>query len=271
MPTSSADGTLRKPPFLAVDQLTAGYGAVPVINDISVGVGIGEVVAIIGPNGAGKSTLLKAVMGSIRVMSGRVRLGEEDVTRLSADDLARKGIGYVPQLNAVFDGMTVAENLEMGGYLLPRESVSSRIEEVVSIFPPLTRILGRGAGKLSGGERKMLAVARALMLHPRVLVLDEPTSNLSHELSRRLLEDHVRRLADLGTAVFLVEQKALAALEIADWAYVLAAGTVRLSSQATQLLKRPDLADVFLGLVEKKPGQTSPTSSQAAEVPRVTT
>lgn len=237
----------RPPAHLVIDRLTAGYGGAPIISDVSAAVGCGEVVSVLGPNGAGKSTLLKALVGLVRVTQGTVRLGRENVTNLRTDELARKGVGYVPQIDDVFNGLTVAENLEMGGYLLPMSEVRGQIDEVVSMFPALGAMRRRHAGQLSGGERKMLAMGRVFMLKPSILVLDEPTANLTPELGERLLQGYVRRFADAGTAVLLVEQRASSALEISDWAYVLVAGTVRLSGSAAELRARPDFAEVYLG------------------------
>jgi ABC-type branched-subunit amino acid transport system ATPase component len=243
MPTSSG----RPSPHLNVEKVSAGYGGAPIVSDASVCVGLGEIATIVGPNGAGKSTLLKAVVGMIPCMGGRVSIGGEDVTNLRANLLAKRGLGYVPQVNDVFETLTVADNLAMGGYLLKQADVVTRTEAVLDVFPALKKMVKRTASKLSGGERKMLAMARVLMLEPKVLVLDEPTSNLSAELSRVLLEEHVKRLGRAGTAVLIVEQKALAALSISDWAYVMAAGTVTVSSAAPELLARKDIGEVFLG------------------------
>jgi ABC-type branched-subunit amino acid transport system ATPase component len=215
--------------------------------DASATVGLGEIVTIVGPNGAGKSTFLKAVVGMIPAMDGRVSLEGEDVTNMRANHLAKRGLGYVPQVNDVFDTLNVLDNLGMGGYLLTKAEVPRRVEAVLDVFPALKKMLKRTASKLSGGERKMLAMARVLMLQPRILVLDEPTSNLSSELSRVLLEEHVLRLSRAGTAVLIVEQKALAALAVSDWAYVMAGGTMKVSSDAKELLAREDIGEVFLG------------------------
>ncbi len=247
MPTSSASEAGRPRAQLRAEDLTAGYGGAPIVTDASASVGFGEIVTIVGPNGAGKSTFLKAIVGMIPAMSGRVLLGDEDVTNMRANHLAKRGLGYVPQVNDVFETLNVADNLVMGGYLLGKSEVAGRTEAVLEIFPALKTMLKRTASKLSGGERKMLAMARVLMLEPRILVLDEPTSNLSAELSRVLLEDHVRRLGKAGTAILIVEQKALAALTISDWAYVMAGGTMKVSSAAKDLLARNDIGEVFLG------------------------
>jgi branched-chain amino acid transport system ATP-binding protein len=264
MPTSP-DENGRPAPHLVVEGLTAGYGSAPVISDVNLTVGLGEVVSVIGPNGAGKSTLLKALTGRLAPMAGAVTLDGRDTTALASERLARRGVGYVPQVRDVFDTLTVQENLEMGGYLLPKQQVAARIDQVLEVFPSLAGMRGRVARHLSGGERKMLAVGRVLMLEPDVLVLDEPTSNLSPELSRVVLREHVRRLADAGAAVLLVEQKALEALEVSDWGYVLVSGEVRMQGRAAELLARPDIRSVFLGRLEPEgDGETDGSGSGAA-------
>ncbi|MDP9233374.1 MAG: ABC transporter ATP-binding protein [Actinomycetota bacterium] len=247
MPTSS-DKPLPATELI-VKGLAAGYGAAPIVRDVDLSVGAGQVVAVIGPNGAGKSTLLKALTGQIAVMQGSVELDGRDITNTRGDRLARIGIGYVPQSRDVFDTLTVEENLEMGGYLLPAREVGRRVAEVLQVFPQLAAMRERTAMKLSGGERKMLAVGRVLMIRPSVLLLDEPTSNLTPELSNIVLHEHVRRLADEGAAVLLVEQKALEALRISDWGCVLVAGTPQIQGDAKGLLERPDIRQVFLGQV----------------------
>jgi branched-chain amino acid transport system ATP-binding protein len=229
------------------ESVTAGYGGVPVIRDVSIAVGPGEIVAIIGPNGAGKSTLLKALVGILRITEGRVLLGGDDITNRPPEELARRGVGYVPQVNDIFEPLTALENLEMGGYLLPRNLIHDRVAEVGKVFPALPPLLKRRADKLSGGERKMLAIARVLMLDPAVLILDEPTANLSPKLADGLLREHVTRLAGLGKAVLLVEQRARAALQIAGWTNVLVSGTTRLEGRPDELLRRPDFEELFLG------------------------
>jgi len=234
-------------PVLRAEAVTAGYGGDPVIRDISVRTAPGEVVSVVGPNGSGKSTLLKALVGVIHVSSGRVLLGETEITNLQPEDVARAGIGYVPQVDDVFAPLTVRENLEMGGYLLGRRTIPARIDAVLSTFPRLATMLGRTAGKLSGGERKMLAMGRVLMLTPAVFLLDEPTASLAPAIAHSLLDDHVRELATSGAAVLVVEQRARAVLAISDRTYVLAGGQLRMEGTPAELTGRPDFVDAFLG------------------------
>jgi ABC-type branched-subunit amino acid transport system ATPase component len=250
MPTSPVEGSGRPPAALVVHEVFAGYGGPPIVRGASAQVGEGEVVTVVGPNGAGKSTLLKAIAGQLTVEGGSITLGSREIANIPTYRLARMGVGYVPQSRDVFDPLTVRENLEMGGYLLSRPEIKPRIGDVVEVLPSLERLMGRRASKLSGGERKMVAIGRALMNRPRLLLLDEPTSGLSADLSRRVLVNDIRNLATTGTSILLVEQKALAALEISDWGYVLAAGATVVSSPAADLLRRGDLGEVFLGRVD---------------------
>ncbi len=247
---------------MEAEGITAGYGPVPVIRDVSISVGPGEIVAVIGPNGAGKSTLLKAMVGILRVTGGKVMLGGDDVTNHPPEELARRGVGYVPQVQDIFEPLTAQENLEMGGYLLPQSALRGRVEEVVKVFPALPPLLNRRADKLSGGERKMLAIARVLMLDPKLLILDEPTANLSPKLADSLLRDHVVRLAGLGKAVLLVEQRARAALQVASWTSVLVSGSTRLEGRPNDLLAREDFEQLFLGAGQAPARRTEPDKEE---------
>ncbi|MGH9103270.1 MAG: ABC transporter ATP-binding protein [Acidimicrobiales bacterium] len=238
---------MRPPSLLSVERVSAGYGEMLVLRDVSIQVGEGEIACVLGINGAGKSTLLKTIVGGLPARGGSVRLGETDITNWPADRLARSGVGYVPQYGDVFDTLTVTENLEMGGYLLPSGQVASRIRSIFEVFPVLGRMPGRVAGKLSGGERKMVGVARALMMDPKVLVLDEPTAGLSDVLARHLLDEDVRRLSAQGRSVLLVEQRAEAALAMSDWAYVMSAGTVGRSASAQDLKAEGNVGALLIG------------------------
>jgi ABC-type branched-subunit amino acid transport system ATPase component len=233
---------------LEVAGLSAGYGVAAVVHGVDVSVARGEVVAVLGPNGAGKSTLLKALTGRLTPTAGRVLLGGVDITGMSAHRLARLGVGYVPQAKDVFETLTVLENLEMGGYLLRRTDVGGRVEEVVTLLPTLQPLLRRTVKSLSGGERKLLGVARSLMLEPRVLLLDEPTGSLAPAVAQTVLSGHVRGLADAGTAVLLVEQRVRDALAVADRGYVMVGGRVLASGRASDLMTRHDVGEMFLGV-----------------------
>jgi ABC-type branched-subunit amino acid transport system ATPase component len=232
---------------LRADGVTAGYGGDPVIRGVSVRAVAGQVVSVVGPNGSGKSTLLKALIGSLRITAGQVRIGDRDVTNLAPEEMARAGVGYVPQVDDVFGPLTVKENLEMGGYLLHHRQLPARIEHVLAVFPRLGSMLRRPAGKLSGGERKMLAMGRVLMLQPAVFLLDEPTANLAPAIARTLLDEQVRRLAEHGAAVLIVEQRARAVLAVSDLTYVMGGGELRMEGTPAELTDNPAFVLSFLG------------------------
>lgn len=232
---------------LTATGVTAGYGGDPVIRDVTVRAAPGEVVSVVGPNGSGKSTLLKALTGVLRVLSGQVLVGDRNVTNFPPEDMARSGVGYVPQVDDVFAPLTVRENLEMGGYLLQRREVAGRIEAVAAVFPRLATMLRRPAGKLSGGERKMLAMGRVLMLRPSVFLLDEPTANLAPIIARDLLGEQVRKLAENGSAVLIVEQRARAVLAVSDRTYVMGGGQLRMEGTPAELSGDPAFVRSFLG------------------------
>jgi ABC-type branched-subunit amino acid transport system ATPase component len=254
----SAEGELPLPPATAPPAtgrgialrtvgLSAGYDGSPVVHEISIAVAPGEVVSIVGPNGSGKSTLLKSIVGVVDVLAGQVLIADRDVTGTSPEDVARIGVGYVPQVDDVFAPLTVRENLEMGGYLLRPREVAARIEHVLETFPQLRRMTSRRAGKLSGGERKMLAMGRVLMLEPALVVLDEPTANLAPIIAGTVLREHVRELAATGASVLIVEQRARAVLEISDRTYVLGGGQLRMEGTPSELQGSPEFVESFLG------------------------
>jgi len=240
----AALGAARGQPILAATGLTAGYSRVPVVQEVDVHAEPGRVVAIVGPNGAGKSTLLKAIFGLLRNSSGSVRLAGQEISGWPAFRVARSGMAYVPQVINVFTNLTVHENLEMGGYTL-KSGVQQRVNDVLEIFPDLKAARTKKAGNLSGGQRNMLGMARALMLEPRVVLLDEPTAGLSPAYTG-IVWDQIRRVAALGTAVVVVEQNVDLAVNNADWVYVLVAGRNRLDGPAT-LVGKEDLPSIFLG------------------------
>jgi ABC-type branched-subunit amino acid transport system ATPase component len=232
---------------LRADEVTAGYGGEPVVRGVSVHAGPGEVVSVVGPNGSGKSTLLKAMVGILRVTGGRILIGDREVTNLPPEEMARAGVGYVPQVDDVFAPLTVRENLEMGGYLLAHRQLPERIEHVLTVFPRLGGMLRRPAGKLSGGERKMLAMGRVLMLDPAVFLLDEPTANLAPAIARSILSEQVKSLATGGAAVLIVEQRARAVLAVSDRTYVLGGGELRMTGAPAELANDPAFVASLLG------------------------
>jgi len=232
---------------LFCEGVVAGYGGAPVINGVSITAKGGRILAVVGPNGAGKSTLLRAVLGLVRVREGRVLLGGKEITNKPLEELSRIGVGYVPQGEDVFDTLSVRENLDMGGFILQRKQREERVDAVMEIFPALRSLSRRYGGTLSGGERKMVAFARVLMPDPTVLLLDEPTAGMSSELTSILLEQQVVMLAGLGKAVVVVEQKAEAALKVANDAVVLVGGRIVLAGSGKEILEDDRVGEIFLG------------------------
>jgi ABC-type branched-subunit amino acid transport system ATPase component len=186
-------------------------------------------------------------VGVVKVLDGSVKVGDTMITNMAPEGVAKIGVGYVPQIDDVFPPLSVKENLEIGGYLLKRHEVNERIDAVLEFFPRLKNMMTRKAGKLSGGERKMLAMGRVLMLSPSVLVLDEPTANLAPIVATQLLEEYIRGFADFGSTVLLVEQRAKAALRISNWTYVLSGGRVVLDGPPEELSNNPIFVESFLG------------------------
>jgi len=245
--TSTNGADLDRPePLLQADEVSFGYGSLMIVDQVSIGVGAGEIVALLGPNGAGKSTLVKGLIGHLPLRGGVIRLNGSDISTTPVPTRVRMGVGYVPQIRDVFPPLTVWENLGMGGYPLPRRAVRERAEAVLGIFPSLKDKHRRRAGTLSGGERKMLAIGRALMANPSLLILDEPTSNLAPIVVRGVLEEIVGGLAEAGQAVLMVEQRVKMTLEVASFGYVLVQGKVRLARSARELRDAEDeLSEVF--------------------------
>ena len=230
---------------LVAEGITSGYGEVPIVQDISIHVGQDEIVTIIGPNGAGKSTVLKALFGFLPVWQGRVSLAGDDVTGLAPELLVCRGIAFVPQTDNVFPNLTVRENLTMGG-ITRADGVEERISWVFELFPVLAERPRERAGRLSGGQRQTLAIARALMLEPRILLLDEPSASLSPKMVETVLANVVE-INRRGTAVLMVEQRARQALAISDRGYVLANGRNRLEGPASDLLASDEVRRLYLG------------------------
>jgi branched-chain amino acid transport system ATP-binding protein len=243
--SAGVGGPSPPPVVLEVDSVTAGYGGAPVISDVSLRTRAGQITAIVGPNGAGKSTLLKALVGIIRMSSGSVQLNGKDVTGVATEKLVRRGISYVPQVANVFSGLTVRENLEMGGFCR-KAGLSERLEELCQLFPDLTGALKRKAGTLSGGQRTMLAMARGLMLDPTVLVLDEPSAGLS-PIFQGMLWEQIAKIAATGVSILVVEQNTRRTLKHADWAYVMVMGKNQLDGPAQELAGDEAVVDLYVG------------------------
>jgi len=234
------------PPLLVAENLVAGYlPGVDILNGIDLILGKGELVGIIGPNGAGKSTLIKAMFGLVDVRDGLVTLRGEDITDMAAHELVALGVGYVPQLANVFQTLTVEENLRMGLYLRP-EAWDERWEEITDLFPLLAERRDQRAGLLSGGERQMLAMGRALMMDPSVLLLDEPSAGLS-PANQDMVFQTVRRVADYGVSTVMVEQNARRCLLICDRGYVMDQGRNAYTGTGTELIHDPKVIDLYLG------------------------
>ena len=232
-------------PLLDVAEVVAGYGGTEILHGVSMSVDQGEVVTIIGPNGCGKSTLMKAIVGLVRVRTGTVRFQGRDISGQPPERIVRNGLCYVPQSNNVFPTMTIRENLEMGAFVR-NDDHRGRIEEMFQLFPDLAQRPGQRAGSLSGGQRQMLAIARALMLDPVLLLLDEPSAGLSPAMMDNVFE-RIREINESGVAVLLVEQNAREALNMSDRGYVLVAGENRLEDTGKDLLDNPEVARLYLG------------------------
>lgn len=232
--------------------VVAGYRPeLPIIHDVNMYVNAGEIVTIIGPNGAGKSTFIRAIAGLLTVTSGKVMLDGNDITGVPAHLMAESGIGFVPQTDNVFTTLSIHENLVLGGITLPRVQADIRIAEIYERYSILKDRSREKAGILSGGQRQVLAVARALLNRPRLILLDEPTAGLSPMASHELFTV-VRDLAKDGAAILMVEQNAKAALRISDRGYVLAEGKNRISGPAKELLEDSEIGKIFLGVQREK-------------------
>ncbi len=235
---------------LRADELVAGYmPEVNILNGADLYCQKNELVGIIGPNGAGKSTLLKAIFGLVKVSTGTVTLKDRDITNLRADSLVTAGIGFVPQTNNVFTSLTIAENLEMGGFQSPK-TFRERFDFVCDLFPTLRDRRSQRAGSLSGGERQMVAMGRALMMEPSVLLLDEPSAGLSPVMQDEVFVQ-TRRINRAGVSVVMVEQNASRCLQICDRAYVLDQGRNAYTGTGAALAKDPKVIELYLGTLAK--------------------
>ncbi len=231
--------------ILVGENMTGGYGGADILHSCTVGVDRGEIAVIVGPNGAGKSTAMKAMLGMLQLREGRVVYNDKDITQLTPQDRVAEGIAFVPQTNNIFTTMTVEENLQMGGYL--RDSgIDQTIQQIYELFPILAEKRRQAAGELSGGQRQQVAVGRAMMTEPAVLMLDEPTAGVSPIVMDELF-DRIIEVKRTGVAVLMVEQNARQALNIADKAYVLVTGENRHTGTGSELLADAEVRKSFLG------------------------
>ena len=232
--------------LITFTDVVAGYGALTILNGLSFTARRGEITLLIGPNGAGKSTVLKTFFGLVSPRSGVITLNGQDVSRLAPVDKLRQGVAFVPQGRNLFGALSLLHNLELGGVTLPRADRAARMEEVLDRFPPLRERLHSAASSLSGGEQKQLEIARALLLRPSVILIDEPSIGLSPIVSQTVFR-LLRTLADGGTSVLMVEQNVKSALAVADRVLLLESGRLTLDTPAAKLLDDPDLNRIFLG------------------------
>lgn len=232
-------------PFLIGESMTGGYGAVDILHGCTIAVEKGQIAVIVGPNGAGKSTAMKAVFGMLKLRGGRVVLDGEDITALSPQARVAKGMAFVPQTHNIFTSMTVQENLEMGAFLR-RDDITATMEQIYHLFPVLRDKRHQAAGELSGGQRQQVAVGRALMTQPKVLMLDEPTAGVSPIVMDELF-DRIIEVARTGISILMVEQNARQALMIADKGYVLVQGANRFTDTGAALMADPEVRRSFLG------------------------
>ena len=231
--------------FFVGEKMTGGYGGPDIITSCTVNVDRGEIVAILGPNGAGKSTAMKAMLGLLNLKSGKVVIDGKDISKLTPQDRVKEGIAFVPQTRNVFTGLSVQENLEMGAYLR-EERFEEIIDEIYELFPILKEKKSQLVGELSGGQRQQVALGRALMIKPSVLLLDEPTAGVSPIVMDELF-DHILKVKKTNVAIIMVEQNAKQALSIADRGYVLVTGENKFSGTGKELLNDPEVRRSFLG------------------------
>lgn len=231
--------------LLEINDIYGGYGGGDILNGVSLNMASNDIIAIVGPNGAGKSTLMKSAFGLVKIHTGKITFDGKNITGVSPDKIVRRGISYVPQENNIFPSLSVEENLEIGGYIL-KSDLKPQMERIYELFPRLAERRRQAAGSMSGGERQMVAMGRALMLEPKLLLLDEPTAGLSPAFIDQTFES-VKRINNGGVGILMVEQNAKQALAIANRGYVLTNGQNRHEDTGAALLANREVAEMFLG------------------------
>ncbi len=234
--------------MLEVNNLNSGYGKLQILYDLSIEAPGKGITVIVGPNGAGKTTLLSTVMGVAKYMSGDILFEDVPIQGKLTHELAKKGMSYVPQMGNVFAELSVMDNLSMAGYLMPKEESKMKAEQMTDIFPVLKKFIYRDAGTLSGGERRMLAIAMGLMKNPKLMLLDELSTDLAPIIAEKVMMEIARLRDELGITILMVEQMAKRALEIGDTAYLMVSGEIRYSGKASDLLHEPELCSMYLGI-----------------------
>ncbi len=233
---------------LEIRGLSSGYGKLKVLFDINMDVKDKGITVVVGPNGAGKTTLLNTIAGLTTIYKGSIKYFGEEIAGVSPHKIAKMGISYLLQMHNIVSSLTVRENLILGGYLLESNEIEDRVEEVLQLFPRLKEFIDRKAGTLSGGERRMLAIAMALMRRPKLLMLDEMSTDLAPILVKMMMKKVVELRDELGLTILLVEQNAKQALEIGDYAYLLVSGEIRYEGDPKELLEHPEFAQLYLGI-----------------------
>ncbi|MDW7740436.1 MAG: ABC transporter ATP-binding protein [Bacillota bacterium] len=254
--------------MLTVKKLNSGYGKLQVLFDLDIEVPEKELTVVVGPNGAGKTTLLCSIMNIASVFSGEILLEGSPLNNISTYNLAKRGISYVPQMGNVFAELSVMDNLHMAGYLMPKDEVKRKAEEMTEIFPVLKKFIRRHAGTLSGGERRMLAIAMGLMKNPKLMLLDELSTDLAPIIAEKVMIEVARLKDEMGITILMVEQMAKRALEIGDSAYLLVSGEVRYTGKASDLLNEPELCSMYLGIKpasDKEGGLAAPKLEKGSE------
>jgi branched-chain amino acid transport system ATP-binding protein len=234
--------------MLKVDHVSAGYGSLQIINDISLHALANRITVIVGPNGSGKSTLLKTIAGLTTIYHGKISIDERIISKLPPHEIARAGVAYLPQTESTFSNLTVAENFKMAGYTVDREDFRDRVKSSLEIFPKLSLYMNTKVSHLSGGERQMVAMSMAMLRKPNTILFDEPTANLAPIVARQVLETITRLSQDSGIAILLVEQNATRALEIGQYAYLLVSGSTVFEGTSKSLLEHKELGRLYLGL-----------------------